>query len=155
MHSIVLLAALSLTNSIAKIENPARITADRTFYDHIQNLVVFSGNVKVEDDETVIHAAKAVLAMNETNSINRVVALGGVALTNGTRRAYGEKLSYRSSSNLAILYAPSNGVAKVIDENPEGEDVVQGRKLRFWTDSQQVEVVDAELSRPDSGMISL
>ena len=150
--SFALLAALVLTNSIAQIENPVRISADRTFYDREHSVIVFTGHIKVEDDSAALYADKAIVAMNETNSINRVVAIGNIAVTNGTRRAYGERVLYRTSKHLAVVYGSSNCVARVVDETPRGDREVRGNKLRFWTDSEQVEIVEAEMSSPDTRM---
>jgi len=130
----------------------AKVTAASTYYDHKEGIVIFSGNVHVDDEEYQMHAKKAYLFLSETNDLKRIVAMGGVALTNATRRAYGEKASYYRDTGLVVLYSGAGGPAEVREEKDGGDNVVKGRKIKFWVGREQVEVIEAEISAPARGL---
>ena len=144
----VLLAAASVVSN-----GTTQITAARARYDRKEGIAAFSGGVSVADPQYEMHADRAFVFTGETNELRRVVAFGNVAITNGTRRAYGSKASYYRKSGLVVLDAGDGGPAEVRDEGPNGAQVLRGRKIKFWTGSQQVEVVEAEITAPSKGVI--
>lgn len=146
-------AAVLATNSFNKIENPARITSDSTYYDRKEGIVVFKGHVHVDDPDYQMHANRAFLFLSGTNSLQRIVATGSVALTNGMRRAYGERITYHHANGLIVLYA-GNGNPAMVTEIAEdgGIRTVRGRKIRFWINQEQVEVMDADITAPRDGV---
>ncbi len=130
------------------VGSTAKITAQTTYYDRKEGIASFNGGVTVDDEQYQLHADRAYVFMDESNELKRIVAFGDVAVTNGTKRAYGGKVSYYRDPGMVVLYAPEKGVAEVRDEKPEGAQVVRGRKIKFWTNTEQVEVLEAELSAP-------
>ena len=128
-----------------------RVSAANTYYDRKEGFAYFNGNVAVEDPQYQLHADRAFVYMNETNSLTRVVAIGHVAMTNETKRAYGAKASYHRDTGMVVLYSDDGTSAEVRDETPDGPQVVRGRKIKFWTGSRQVEVLEAEISAPSGG----
>jgi hypothetical protein len=106
----------------------------------------------VDDEEYQLHAEKAYVFMDGTNELKRIVALGNVAMTNETRRAYGGKAKYYRDSGLVILYARDDAPAEVREEKKDGDQVVKGSKIKFWVNSEQVEVINAEISAPTQGL---
>jgi lipopolysaccharide transport protein LptA len=131
-----------------KTKRPAKITSRSTYYDRKEGIGVFSGDVYVDDEDYQMHADKVYLFMKGTNELERIVAVGNVAMTNETRRAYGAKVSYYREPGLVVLYSGDDITAEVRDEAKGGDQVVRGRKIRFWTDSEQVEILEAEISAP-------
>ena len=131
----------------------ARISSASTYYDRKNGFACFTGNVFVDDEKYKIHADRAYVFMNGTNELHRIVALGNVAITNETKRAYGAKASYYRNPGMVVLYAGTNQMAEVRDETERGNQTVRGRKIKFWTDSEQVEVLEAELSAPSDGSV--
>lgn len=129
---------------------PVKITSDSTVYNRKEGLACFEGNVYVEDAEYQMHADRVFLMMDGTNELNRIVAIGNVAMTNELRRAYGAKMTYSKKSGLVVLYSGDGIVAEVRDEAKEGDQVVRGDKIRFWIDAEQVEVDNADISAPSS-----
>jgi len=129
----------------------AKITSDSTYYDRKEGFAYFGGHVYVEDTQYQLHADRAYVFMSASNDLQRIVALGNVAITNGTKRAYGTKASYYRNPGMVVLSAGDGKAAEVRDETGSGNQVVRGRKIKFWTGSEQVEVVDAELTAPSSG----
>ena len=140
-------AAAVKTNRIAKI------TAASTYYDSKEGMVYFSGNVFVDDKEYQLHADRAYVFMDKggTNELKRIVALGNVAMTNDTKRAYGVKASYYRDAGMVVLYGDNTRSAEVRDEKENPPQVVEGSKIKFWINSEQVEVTGAKISAPVSG----
>jgi lipopolysaccharide transport protein LptA len=134
-----------------KSKRPAKITSRSTYYDRKEGIGVFSGKVHVDDEDYQMHADKVYLFMKGTNELDRIVAVGNVAMTNGTKRAYGTKVSYYRNPGLVVLYSGDGIAAEVRDTAKGGDQVVRGKKIRFWTGSEQVEVLEAEISAPTEG----
>ena len=91
--------------------------------------------------------------MGGTNDLKRIVALGNVAITNGTKRAYGAKATYQRENGVVILRAGEGGSAEVREADSDGDRVVRGKAIKFWTGSRQVEVLEAEISAPSGGAL--
>ena len=89
--------------------------------------------------------------------VRRVVALGHVAMTNDAHRAYGAKATYSKKNGLVVLYSGDGITAEVRDETKAQPQIVRGKRIRFWIDSEQVEVDEADLTgaAPSGGAASL
>ena len=130
----------------------AKITSASTYYDRKEGYACFSGHVFVDDEKYKLHADRAFVFMDGTNELRRIVALGHVAMTNDTKRAYGAKVSYFRQSGMVVLYSGDGVVAEVRDEAKSGDQSVTGGKIKFWIDSEQVEVTDVTITAPKGGM---
>ena len=151
-----LLAATFVFAAVAAIAEatatrPARITSASTFYDRKEGIVFFDKDVYVDDEQYQLHADQAYVFLNGTNDLRRIVAIGHVAMTNDTKRAYGSKVSYYKEGGMVVLYGDEECLAEVRDESKEQDQVVKGRKIKFWIDSEQVEVMEADITAPSSG----
>ena len=144
----VILAAAGTT-----VGGSAKITSSSVYYDRNEGFAYFSGKVCVEDAKYQLHADRAYVFMNGTNELKRIVALGHVAMTNETKRAYGAKASYYRDRGMVVLSADETAKtpAEVQDVTPEGVRTVRGTTIKFWTDSKQVEVIQAEIETPSEG----
>ena len=153
----ILLAAVNVatTNAVPTNAVPTnattRITAGSTYYDRKEGFVLFKGNVAVIDPQYQLHADRAFVYTGATNDLRKIVALGHVAITNETKRAYGARASYYRGSGMVVLHSGDGVVAEVLDEMPDGDRVVRGKKIKFWTGTRQVEVVEAEITAPSQG----
>ena len=132
-------------------ERPARISSNKVYYDRKEGYAVFTGKVHVDAETYQLHAQKAYVFFEGTNELKRVVATGNVAITNDTKRAYGTKASYYRNTGMVVLYGDDKTTAEVRDEAKGKDQVVKGSKIKFWTTSEQVEVVDANITSPTSG----
>ena len=130
---------------------PARITSATTYYDRKEGVIFFDRNVYVDDEQYQLHADRAYVFTEGTNDLRRIVAMGHVAMTNEARRAYGTKASYYRKEGMVVLYGDAARPAEVRDESKVEDQVVKGSKIKFWIDSEQVEVLDADISAPVSG----
>ena len=128
-----------------------RITAGSTYYDRKEGFAYFNGNVAVVDPQYQLHADRAFVYMGGTNDLRRIVALGHVAITNETKRAYGTKASYYRDTGMVVLYSGNGITAEVRDESPDGDRIVRGKKIKFWTGTRQVVVIVAEITAPSEG----
>ena len=89
--------------------------------------------------------------------VRRIVAIGHVAMTNDAHRAYGAKATYSKKNGLVVLYSGDGITAEVRDESKAQPQIVRGKRIRFWIDSEQVEVDEADLTgaAPSGGASSL
>lgn len=129
-----------------------KITSDSTFYDRKNGYAVFTGKVHVDDEQYQLHADKAYVFMEGTNELKRIVATGKIAVTNESRRAYGTKLTYFRDTGLIVLSGDESQLATIIDASKTNEQSVVGAKIRFWTASEQVEVLKATITAPTEGI---
>ena len=148
MTFFLLAAATVATNAVT---TTARITSDSTYYDRKEGIAVFKGHVHVDDAEYQMHAERAYVFLSGTNELSRIAATGSVALTNGQRRAYGEKATYNREKGLVTLTGAPGNPALITEETDEGERTVRGRKIRFWIGQEQVEVIESDISAPKGG----
>ena len=154
----ILLAAANVATTNAAPTNAVptnvttRITAGSTYYDRKEGFVLFRGNVAVIDPQYQLHADRAFVYTGATNDLRKIVALGHVAITNETKRAYGAKAAYFRESGMVVLHSGDGIVAEVRDVTPGGDRIVRGKKIKFWTGTRQVEVVEAEITSPTTGL---
>jgi len=156
---------------------PAKITSDTTVYNRKEGIASFEGHVHVDDEQYQMHADRVYLFFDveaaATNGahrakgtndmhraagdVRRVVAIGHVAMTNDAHRAYGAKATYSKKNGLVVLYSGDGITAEVRDESKAQPQIVRGKRIRFWIDSEQVEVDEADLSgaAPSGGAASL
>ena len=144
------------TNNVAPVApkrepGPPRITSNKVYYDRKEGYAVFTGKVHVDSEEYQLHTKKAYVFFEGTNELKRIVASGGVAITNGLKRAYGSRASYYRNTGMVILYGDDKTIAEVIDKSKGEDQAVRGSKIKFWTISEQIEVLDARISSPVSG----
>ena len=160
LSGLFLAAAAVATNSSDVAESPAstnriaKITAASTYYDAKEGIAYFAGNVSVDDQEYQLHADRAYVFMDKsgTNDLKRIVAIGNVALTNDTKRAYGGKASYYREAGMVVLYAPSEyGYCEVRDDKTDPPQSVKGAKIKFWIGSEQIQIEKAVINAPVSG----
>jgi lipopolysaccharide transport protein LptA len=118
-----------------------KITSDRASYLKKEGIVAFEGHVFVDDVEFKMHADEVSLFLDGTNSLKRLVAIGGVAVTNGTRYGSCAKATYNKALSRVVLYSDeSKGVPARLNDNGKRKSQVEGRKITFWVDTEQVEV---------------
>ena len=138
---------------------PAKITSDTTVYNRKEGIASFEGHVHVDDEQYQMHADRVFLFFDvdkdsgSTNGVSRaagevrrVVAIGNVAMTNDAHRAYGAKATYSKKNGLVVLYSGDGITAEVRDESKAQPQIVRGKRIRFWIDSEQVEVDEADLT---------
>jgi hypothetical protein len=123
----------------------AEIAARRTDFDRKDGVVLFDGAVRVADSEYSLGADMLYAFLDGTNSLKRIVADGSVAVTNGTRFGCCPRAAYVKSLGRVTMYGEPGKPAKLADGGRRHSEV-EGRKISFWLDSEQVEVEGSMLT---------
>ena len=79
------------------------------------------------------------------------MADGSVTVTNGTRSGGCPRASYEKSLGRVTMFGEEGNPAKLVDAGSRRSEI-EGRKITFWLDSEQVEVDGATLT-VDGGML--
>ena len=123
----------------------AEISAVRTDYDRKDGVVLFDGAVSVSDAEYSLGADRIFAFLDGTNSLKRIVADGSVTVTNGTRSGGCPRASYEKSLGRVTMFGEEGNPAKLVDAGSRRSEI-EGRKITFWLDSEQVEVEGSTLT---------
>lgn len=124
-----------------------RIRSDSAEYDRAAGVVVFSGRVSIEHaGEYTMNADKIYAVMSASNELGRVVATGGVAITNGVRRGECAMAIYkRAKREIEMLGDAKGRRARLVDAGDRPAEM-EGDRVRFWLDSEQVEVENSRIT---------
>jgi lipopolysaccharide export system protein LptA len=88
-----------------------------------------------------MHADEVTLFLGGTNELKRIVAIGNVAVTNELRSGTCAKATYNKALSRVILYGDeAKGITAKLNDNGKRKSQVEGRKITFWIDTEQVEV---------------
>jgi lipopolysaccharide export system protein LptA len=113
---------------------------------------MFDGNVHVDDDEYQMCSKQLYVFLDGTNELKRIVAIGDVAITNETRHGSCAKAAYTKSAGKVVMYGDGKGtMAKLVDEGKRRSEV-EGKKITFWIDSEQVEVEGSTVTLDAGGL---
>ena len=136
-----------------------KITSARTDFDRKEGVIMFDRDVFVDDAEYQMHADQLYVFL-DTNSLDRVnrttidkggrqgsdmlkriVAIGNVSITNDTRVGTCAKAVYTKATSKIVMYgdAEKKQVAALTD-NGKRKSQVEGKRITFWIDTEQVEV---------------
>lgn len=133
----------------------ARITSVRADFDRNEGVALFEGGVTVDyGDAYKMCADKVYVFFKGSNEFDRVVATGGVAVTNETRTGSCETAVFRRREGEVEMHGGDGAVARL---SSSATDEVAGRTIKFWLDAEQVEVSGAEvkLGREKGKAVSL
>ncbi len=130
-----------------------KVTSDRATYLRKEGVIAFEGNVFVDDEEFKMHAREVSLFLEGTNTLKRVVAIGDVAVTNGVRSGSCAKATYNKALSKVVLYGDAKtGVTARLRDDGRRKSEVEGRKITFWIDTEQVEVEGSTVTVDASGL---
>ncbi len=135
-----------------------RITSDRTDFDRKDGVIMFDRNVFVDDAEYQMHARQLYVFLDTNNLervgraaesgarqsadvLRRIVAVGDVSITNDTRVGSCAKAVYTKATSKIVMYGdPEKSQLAVLEDNGKRRSRVEGRRITFWIDTEQVEV---------------
>ena len=117
-----------------------KITSERTDYDRKQGVIMFDKDVFVDDVEYQMHADQLYVFLDGTNDLKRIVAIGNVAITNDLRVGTCAKATYTKATSKIVMYGDGAETLAKLSDNGKRKSEVEGRKITFWIDSEQVEV---------------
>lgn len=144
-----------VTNEVAAVavekkgdkERQVKITSVRTDYDRREGVIMFDRNVFVDDPEYKLHADRVYVFLDGTNDLKRIVAIGNVAVTNELRSGTCAKATYSKASSKLVMYWDSEtGKLARLEDNGKKRGELMGRKITFWTDTEQVEVEGSQIT---------
>ena len=116
-----------------------RIRSRRSDFDRAAGVVMFEEDVFVEyDTDFTLSADRLFAFLVSSNRLERLVALGNVAITNEVRYGGAARATFTKDVNVVNLYGDEKGAAWLRDPGNE----MAGRRIRFKIDSEQVEVTD-------------
>ncbi len=125
------------------------ITAKRGDLDKDAGVVMFEGEAFVRYEPNYdLHSNQLFAFFNSSNELERIVAIGNVAITNGLRRGSCAMAQFRRSKNEIELYGNEDGYAILAED---GKDELHGKRIKFWLDTEQVQVNGAKIFIEDSG----
>ena len=135
-----------------------KITSDRTDFDRREGVIMFDRNVFVDDAEYQMHARQLYVFLDTNNLervgraaetgarqssdvLRRIVAVGDVSITNDTRVGSCAKAVYTKATSKIVMYGdPEKNLLAVLEDNGKRRSRVEGRRITFWIDTEQVEV---------------
>lgn len=122
----------------------ARITSVSSDYDRMAGVIMFDGNVVVQySDDYTMCSDRLFLFLSASNEMSRVVAIGSVAITNDTRVGICDMATYRRKRGEIEMFG-NGDVAKLIENGEDASEVV-GNRIKFWLDSEQIEVENSRI----------
>ena len=121
----------------------------RLDYDRKNGLAMLDGDVVLTGQERGkpyrLDGNKVFAFFQNTNELKRVVAYDGVKVKSENRSGSADKAVYLRAPNKVTLYAGETGRAH-LEEKGSRNNSVDGSRITFWLDAEQVEVVDSEIT---------
>lgn len=116
--------------------------------DRANGVYLFEGNVRVEYNyDAMLFTDRLFVFLNASNRLERIVAIGNVSVTNDIRYGSSEMATFIKRTGRIDLYGKPDRLAYL----REGTDSVEGTHIRFWMDSDAVEVFDTRISVQQKG----
>ena len=139
---------LGATNGVKS----ARITSRKSDFDREANVVMFEGDVvaRYSSDYTMC-ADRLYMFLSGTNELSRVVALGNVSITNATRSGDCAMATYRRKKGEVEMFGSGTNVLARLSESGGNAARLEGTRIRFWLDTEQVEVDNPRISAESKG----
>ena len=124
-----------------------KVTSRSSDFDRKEGVVMFEGDVVVKyADDCTMCSDRLYLFLSGSNELSRVVAIGNVSITNDTRTGICPMATYRRRKNEIEMRGNAAGeLAKFVEQGNEA-GALEGTRIRFWLDSEQVEVEDSRIS---------
>ena len=145
LFAIIVAAAAA---SAAKAPETTRITSASAEYDRTAGMAMFDGDVRVEHaGEYTMNAGSVYAVMTSSNELSRIVAVGGVTITNAARVGTCAMAKYSRAARKIEMFGDGKGVrARLVDTNGGRHDELEGDRIRFWLDAEQVEVENSTIT---------
>lgn len=127
-------------------------------YDHNAGIAMFEGDVAVHHVEKGrgcdLSCDQAFAFIEGTNDVRRIVALGNVRVSSEDKSGTCDRAVYakrNGAARITMFGGVTNGFARLtVAGDKQGS--VEGRRIRFWLDSEQVEVLSSRISVDTNGL---
>ena len=108
---------------------------------------MFEGDVTVRySNDCMMCADRLYVFLAGTNELNRIVALGNVSITNDTRTGTCSMATFRRKKSEIEMFGDGTNVFARLVEKGEDSSTLEGARIRFWLDSEQVEIEQPRIS---------
>lgn len=125
------------------------ITSESCAFDREACVICFDRDVKVSyADQYELSADRVFVFLTEERELSRIVALGHVVVTNDTRSGSCARAVFRRDVGEIEMFGGSDEPAHL--QEADG-NAVDGSRIKFWLDAEQVEVVDSVLTVKKAG----
>ena len=133
----------------------ARITSRAADLDRREGVVMFEGDVVVRySNDCTMCADRLDVFLAGTNALNRIVALGNVSITNDTRTGTCAMATFRRKRSEIEMFGDGKATFARLLERGDDAGALEGARIRFWLDTEQVEVEDSRISAEQKGGMS-
>ena len=139
------------TGGRMRLTNGVEVVSTRADYDRGEGVLLFDGAVRATDGEYAFGADRVFVFLDGTNELRRVVADGNVTVENGPRSGSCPRATYVRPLGQVVMYGDGPDRPARLKEEAERRNELEGRKITFWLDSEQVEVEGATFT-VDGGM---
>ena len=130
----------------------ARITSRSADLDRKEGVVMFEGDVVVRySNDCTMCADRLYMFLAGSNELSRVVALGSVSITNDTRTGTCAMATFRRKRSEIEMFGDGTNVVARLVERGEDSAALEGTRIRFWLDTEQIEVEDSRISTEQKG----
>jgi len=125
----------------------ARITSKTADFDRLEGVAFFEGDVALQySDNCVLCSDRLWAFMVGSNQLHRVVVSGNVSITNETRVGTCDLAIFRRlKSEVEMFGDGAQGLARLV-ENGEDASALEGARIKFWLDAEQVEVESSRIT---------
>lgn len=121
------------------------ITSRRCDFDREEHVVLFDHDVHVKYGELyTLSADRIFVFLSEQNELIRIVALGSVEVADDRRSGSCARAIFRRDVNEIEMFGDKSGKKAHLQE-ADG-NAVDGSRIKFWLDAEQVEIVDSVLT---------
>lgn len=131
------------------------LKGERLDYDRKAGVAMLDGKVVLSGADNgrayQLDAGKAVAFFQNTNDLRRVVAFDGVKVKSDNRFGFADRAVYLRGANKVTMYGGEKSKAR-LEERGERSNSVEGSRITFWIDTEQVEVVDSEITAETKGI---
>lgn len=115
------------------------ISSERCDFDRTDGTVLFEGNAALEySSGYTMNADRLFVYFVGSNEFDRIVCEGNVAFTNESRVGMCERAVFYRPQGEIVMFGGADGALARLAE--QGADEIAGRRIRFWIDTEQVEV---------------
>ena len=134
----------------------ARITSRSADLDRKEGVVMFEGDVVVRySSDYTMCADRLYMFLAGSNELSRVVAVGHVSISNETRVGTCALARYgRKRGEIEMFGDGSNTVARLV-EGGDAVGALEGSRIKFWLDAEQVEVDNSRIVADQEGGMKL
>ncbi len=131
----------------------ARITSRTSDFDRKEGVALFEGDVFVRySDDSTMAADRLFMFFTASNELARVVAIGNVVISNETRRGTSAFATYRRKKGEIEMFGDAKkGVPARLEECGKEKSALEGSRIKYWLNSEQVDVENAQIEIPSKG----